>query len=262
MTKIYIPRKGERFLGWAKNLYFHAERMHKEWGAPHPKKTLLKPLKAWEDIMDTLQDAQNGGVNMVVKANARRSLAEAGKTYLLDYVVNNPAVSDKERRDLACMPGAVLSRRKDGDRRKKGERRKNRDRRKQPDGQKQKEVILLVDDIPTNLLAGKNVLSKQYAVTTASSAEKMFRYLENNNPAMILLDIDMPEMNGYEAIKILKTQQHTKNIPVIFVSARTEAADELEGLNLGAIDYIVKPYDPSVLLKRIEIRLAGIHPAG
>ncbi|MDR2701983.1 MAG: response regulator [Spirochaetaceae bacterium] len=119
----------------------------------------------------------------------------------------------------------------------------------------EKKLILLVDDNPANLRIGKNVLEKKYAVASAPSAEKMFTLLENNTPAIILLDIDMPEMNGYEAIKILKSKPETKNIPVIFLTAKTESDDELEGLSLGAIDYITKPFNPVLLLKRIEIPL-------
>jgi putative two-component system response regulator len=119
----------------------------------------------------------------------------------------------------------------------------------------EKTLILLVDDNPANLRIGKNVLSEKYAVVTAPSSEKMFSILENNSPAMILLDVDMPEMNGYETIKILKSKPRTKDIPVIFLTARTESGDELEGLSLGAIDYIVKPFQPPLLLKRIEVHL-------
>ena len=119
----------------------------------------------------------------------------------------------------------------------------------------EKKLIILVDDNPANLRIGKNVLSEKFAVATAPSAEKMFGLLENNIPAMILLDVDMPEMNGYEAIKILKSKPQTQEIPVIFVTGRTESNDELEGLSLGAIDYITKPFQPSLLLKRIEVHL-------
>jgi putative two-component system response regulator len=119
----------------------------------------------------------------------------------------------------------------------------------------EKKLVILVADNPANLRIGKNVLSEKYAVATAPSAEKLFSLLENNDPAIILLDIDMPEMNGYEAIKILKSKNETKNIPVIFLTAKTESDDELEGLSLGAIDYITKPFQPSLLLKRIEVHL-------
>jgi putative two-component system response regulator len=118
-----------------------------------------------------------------------------------------------------------------------------------------KELIFLVDDSSANLRAGKNVLTEYYAVATAPSAEKMFVLLENNIPALILLDIEMPEMNGYEAIKILKEQPKTKNIPVVFLTGKTDTDNELEGLSLGAIDYITKPFMPLLLLKRIEAHL-------
>ena len=118
-----------------------------------------------------------------------------------------------------------------------------------------KRLVLLVDDNPTNLRVGLNVLEEKYDVATAPSATKMFSLLENNSPDMILLDVDMPEMTGYDAIKILKGKPETKDIPVIFVTARVAYDDELQGLNLGAIDYITKPFQPSLLLKRIEVHL-------
>jgi putative two-component system response regulator len=119
----------------------------------------------------------------------------------------------------------------------------------------EKKLVILVDDNPTNLRIGKNVLAEKYSVATAPSAEKMFSLLENNSPALMLLDIDMPEMNGYEAIKILKSKPETNGIPVIFLTGKTESDDELEGLSLGAIDYITKPFQPPLLLKRIEVHL-------
>jgi class 3 adenylate cyclase/glutaredoxin len=119
----------------------------------------------------------------------------------------------------------------------------------------EKEFIVLVDDNPANLRIGKNVLSEKYSVATAPSAEKLFTLLENNSPDLILLDIDMPETSGYDAIKILKSKAETRDIPVIFLTGKTESGDELEGLSLGAIDYIVKPFQPALLLKRIEVHL-------
>jgi len=118
-----------------------------------------------------------------------------------------------------------------------------------------KKLIILVDDNLANLKIGNNFLEEKYTVATAPSAAKMFSLLKNNTPAIILLDIDMPEMNGYEAIKILKLNPETKNIPVIFLTAKNESDDELEGLSLGAIDYITKPFNPALLLKRIEVHL-------
>ncbi|AEF85176.1 putative adenylate cyclase 2 (ATP pyrophosphate-lyase 2) (Adenylylcyclase 2) (AC2) [Treponema primitia ZAS-2] len=119
----------------------------------------------------------------------------------------------------------------------------------------EQELLILVDDNPTNLMNGINVLSEKYNVFTAPSAKKMFALLEKHRPDLILLDIEMPEMNGYEAIKILKEKDETRDIPVIFLTGKTETNDELDGLTLGAIDYITKPFVPSLLLKRIEVHL-------
>ncbi|GHV39197.1 hypothetical protein AGMMS49546_10860 [Spirochaetia bacterium] len=119
----------------------------------------------------------------------------------------------------------------------------------------EKDLIMLVDDNLANLQTGKNVLDEKYDVVTTPSAAKMFKLLVHNTPALILLDIEMPEMNGYEAIKILKSNPETANIPVIFLTGKTESDDELEGLSLGAIDFITKPFQPPLLLKRIEVHL-------
>jgi CheY-like chemotaxis protein len=76
--------------------------------------------------------------------------------------------------------------------------------------------------------------------------------LENNRPALILLDGDMPEMNGYKAIELLKSKQENKDIPVIFLTGMTEPREEEKGRSLGAVDYIRKPFDPPALIAHIE----------
>jgi CheY-like chemotaxis protein len=111
-----------------------------------------------------------------------------------------------------------------------------------------KKLIILVDDNPANLRIGKNVLSEKYTVATAPSAHKLFGLLENNHPVLILLDIDMPEMDGYETIKILKLNRETKNIPVIFLTGMTDSQNEEKGRALGAVDYVTKPFDPNALI--------------
>jgi putative two-component system response regulator len=121
--------------------------------------------------------------------------------------------------------------------------------------EKHYDKLILVDDNLSNLRVGKNVLSKKYEVYTAPSATKLFDLLQDINPAMILLDIEMPGMNGYEAIKLLKAKEETRDIPVIFLTGKTDTDNELEGLDLGAIDYITKPFQPTLLLKRIEVHL-------
>jgi putative two-component system response regulator len=121
----------------------------------------------------------------------------------------------------------------------------------------EKEVkrILLVDDNATNLTAGKAILKDLYKVYPAPSAEIMFDLLENIIPDLILLDIEMPDKNGYEALKELKADERWRDIPVIFVTARSDEGSELEGLSLGAIDYVTKPFSAPLLLKRIENHL-------
>ena len=112
--------------------------------------------------------------------------------------------------------------------------------------------IILVDDIVANLDQGRNMLKMFYTVYPAQSAEKMFELLENFIPDLILLDINMPGMDGYEAIKILKSDERYSNIPIIFLTALDDDKSELEGLELGAVDYITKPFSAPLLLKRID----------
>jgi putative two-component system response regulator len=119
----------------------------------------------------------------------------------------------------------------------------------------EKPLIIMVDDNPANLRIGKNILAEKFTVATAPSADKLFSLLESNYPSLILLDVDMPDIDGYEAIKVLKSNRETRDIPVIFLTARNESDSELTGLSLGAIDYIAKPIQPSLLLKRIEVHL-------
>ncbi|MDR2584459.1 MAG: response regulator [Fibromonadaceae bacterium] len=118
-----------------------------------------------------------------------------------------------------------------------------------------RKTIYLVDDNVTNLTLGKNALAQHYKVFTMNSGAALLKFLEKNIPDLILLDVEMPEMNGYEAIKLIKSKRETKDVPVIFLTAKTDGDSELEGLSLGAIDYITKPFSQSILLKRIETHL-------
>jgi len=115
--------------------------------------------------------------------------------------------------------------------------------------------IILVDDNAANLTIGRNLLRTFYEVYPAPSAEKLFQIMENITPDLILLDIEMPEMNGYEAIKIVKANKRLADIPVIFLTSKNDADSELEGFDLGAADYIAKPFSAPLLLKRIENQL-------
>jgi len=119
----------------------------------------------------------------------------------------------------------------------------------------QKPCIFLVDDNIVNLNTGKNALQHKYTVITIPSGEKLFSALKKLKPDLILLDIEMPGMSGYDTIKGLKINPETINIPVIFLTAKIANEDELLGLSLGAVDYITKPFSPPILLKRVELHL-------
>jgi len=118
-----------------------------------------------------------------------------------------------------------------------------------------RETIIIVDDVPSNLTAGRNILNTFYQVVSAPSGAKMFEALEKVIPSLILLDIEMPEMDGYEVIKRLKSDPRYADIPVIFLTAKDDADSEVEGFDLGAVDYVTKPFSAPMLLKRIEKEL-------
>ncbi|MDR3122909.1 MAG: response regulator [Treponema sp.] len=121
--------------------------------------------------------------------------------------------------------------------------------------QNEKKKVVLVDDNPVNLKLARNTLMERYNVFTVPSAEKLFQLLEQTLPDLILLDVVMPEISGYEAIETLKSNPRTAGIPVIFLTSKTDTVSELEGFSLGAIDYISKPFSPQLLLKRVEVHL-------
>lgn len=116
-------------------------------------------------------------------------------------------------------------------------------------------TIMLVDDNVANLKIGRNVLSKDYNVLTIPSGERLFQMIDRVTPDLILLDVEMPDMDGYDVIKKLKQDPKTASIPVIFLTAKSDTGSELEGLSLGAVDYIVKPFSPPILMKRVETHL-------
>jgi putative two-component system response regulator len=115
--------------------------------------------------------------------------------------------------------------------------------------------IVLVDDSVTNLRIGSRVLIEKYDVITVPSAAKLFQLLGKITPDLILLDIDMPVMDGYETIRVLKANKQSRGIPVIFLSSNNGPSCESKGLELGAADYMLKPYSPQLLMKRVETQL-------
>jgi len=116
--------------------------------------------------------------------------------------------------------------------------------------------IITVDDNLTNLTSLKNILIPLYEVYPVSSAIKMLDLLEHIEVDLILLDVQMPDLNGYEAAQLLKNNPKHKDIPIIFVTALSDEQNEMEGLELGAVDYIYKPFFGPLLLRRIETHLS------
>jgi len=113
--------------------------------------------------------------------------------------------------------------------------------------------ILIVDDIPKNLmLLGSFLKRDDLKIALAQSGQQALDYVESKQPDLILLDIMMPGMDGYEVCKRLKENDATKNIPVIFITALNNSDDEYLGLSLGAVDYIAKPFNPKIVKARID----------
>jgi len=119
-----------------------------------------------------------------------------------------------------------------------------------------KPKVLLVDDVPENIQILMETLKDDYAIIAATNGEKALQLASGDNmPDIILLDIMMPEMDGYEVCQRLKKDEKTRNIPVIFVTAMQEVEDETKGLELGAVDYITKPISPSIVRARVKNHL-------
>jgi len=116
-------------------------------------------------------------------------------------------------------------------------------------------TIFVVDDNDTNLSMAEEALEEQYRVMTLPSAEKMFALLEKIMPDMILLDIEMPDMDGFEALHLLKGNEAYADIPVIFLTSMTDEKIEARGFELGVIDFIGKPFSAPVLINRIKAHL-------
>jgi len=125
-----------------------------------------------------------------------------------------------------------------------------------PEANHVKPRILIVDDVNENLHAMMSILRDDYAIVAATNGEKALDLaLRIPSPDLVLLDIKMPDMDGYEVLRRLKNNPVTADIPVIFVTALSESADEAKGLKLGAADYISKPVNPDLLKLRILTQL-------
>src|SRR6056297_3289467 len=114
--------------------------------------------------------------------------------------------------------------------------------------------VLIVDDVNYNVKMLAHALKDEYRVKIATNGPKAIEIASSQDdpPDLILLDVIMPQMDGYEVCRRLKNEPLTKKLPVIFVTARDEAADEEYGLNLGAVDYVTKPFSKPILKARVR----------
>ncbi|MDR3135377.1 MAG: response regulator [Deltaproteobacteria bacterium] len=118
--------------------------------------------------------------------------------------------------------------------------------------------IMVVDDSVTNLRLAKNSLADRGEIFTVPSAKRMLELVGEIKPHLVILDINMPEMSGLEGIKALKAKESTREVPVIFLTANSDVGSEIEGLRLGAVDYLCKPIEPTLLQQRVDIHLTII----
>lgn len=117
-------------------------------------------------------------------------------------------------------------------------------------------TVLVVDDTPANLSLLSNLLKEHYRVKVANNGHKALELVAAALPDLVLLDIMMPDMDGYEVCRQLKANSRTRDIPVIFITAKTEVEDEMLGLALGAVDYLTKPVVPAIVMARVSTHLA------
>lgn len=114
-------------------------------------------------------------------------------------------------------------------------------------------TVLIVDDMAANIAILSDLLQSSYKIKIAKSGQRALEIAKSKEkPDLILLDIEMPQMSGYDVCKILKSSSETRNIPIIFVTAKNDTMDEEYGLNLGAIDYIKKPFHPAIIKIRVK----------
>jgi putative two-component system response regulator len=120
-----------------------------------------------------------------------------------------------------------------------------------------KPVVLIVDDMPENLALMDGILGETYDTLVANNGERALKLaLTDTPPDLVLLDIMMPGMDGYVVCQILKSDPRTRDVPVIFLTAKTETADEQKGFDVGAVDYITKPVSLPLVLARVKTQIA------
>ena len=112
--------------------------------------------------------------------------------------------------------------------------------------------IIIVDDNASSLALVRNLLKEHYEVYPAPSAIKLFTIMGNFIPDLVLLDIDMPGMSGYEVMQVMRENPRFKDIPIILLTGKNDLESEIEGFKLGAADYVTKPFSGELLLRRVS----------
>jgi len=124
-----------------------------------------------------------------------------------------------------------------------------------PDINSKRKKIIYVDDVNYSLITVKNRLCDFYEIFLAESVVKMYEYLDFFRPDLILMDVNMPDIDGYEAIKSLKADEKYADIPVIFLTGNSDRESVVKGLSLGAADYVIKPFSATKLIESIEYNI-------
>lgn len=122
-------------------------------------------------------------------------------------------------------------------------------------GEHSKKHIVIVDDEPVNLALAENALGGNYKLTKLISGNQLLKFLMRLKPDMILLDVQMPDMNGYEVLVHLTENPQTKDIPVIFLTSQSDTESEKACFRLGAKDFIRKPFDNDIMLARVQSQI-------
>ncbi len=120
-------------------------------------------------------------------------------------------------------------------------------------------TILVVDDMPSNIRTVCSILSDEYAMVFAMSGEEALEIARKQSPDLILLDIEMPGMDGYEVCRQLKQGEETHLIPVLFLTARDRLEHVLQGFEVGAVDFIHKPFEPAILKARVKSQIQSVY---
>ena len=124
-----------------------------------------------------------------------------------------------------------------------------------------KKTILVVDDELTTCVLLEHFLSSQYEIITTNSGIEALTWLESNLPDLIISDIQMPKMDGFDLLQDIRLKGYTKHTPIIMLSGRTESKERIKCYKLGAQDYLTKPFNPEELEELVKKNLFPIHYA-